>query len=226
MGATSDINEPFDPLALERACEALPLFPLPNVVFFPYSLLPLHVFEPRYRALVRYCLDRHGFLAVPRLRPGWEEQYDGRPAVFDTIGVGRIVRYQELSDGRFYIVLQGISRAEIIQETDDTRAFRLATTRLIAPDDRAKPSGAAIVQPLRVMVGQLLAQGIGVESGLTQLLEEEPAPGEMVDRLAHASLRDPDDRQEYLESLSLQRRADIVATALAALVIGPTTPEA
>ena len=58
-----------------RALEALPIFPLPNCVLLPGGLLPLHVFEPRYRELTRDCLAGDQLMAVARLRPGYESTY-------------------------------------------------------------------------------------------------------------------------------------------------------
>lgn len=57
--------------------ESVPMFPLPDVVFFPKTYLPLHVFEERYREMVQDCLDGPGRIAVPLLRPGWERDYQG-----------------------------------------------------------------------------------------------------------------------------------------------------
>src|SRR6266404_2412978 len=70
---------------------ALPIFPLPNCVLLPGGLLPLHVFEPRYRELTRDCLAGHQYMGVARLRPGYESTYYGRPPVFGRFGVGRII---------------------------------------------------------------------------------------------------------------------------------------
>ncbi len=215
MSSPAIINEPVDVHALEQACGGLPLFPLPNVVFIPHSLLPLHVFEPRYRALVRYCLDRHRFMAVPRLLPGWENDYEGRPPVYNTAGVGRIIRHQELADGRFYIVLEGLHRAEIRQETDDSRSFRLAEAQLISLPSARPETLRSTIQRARMMVAQLLSQGIGQDAGLEHLLESDLSADELLDRLAHASIRDPSTRQTYLETARLEQRTEMVTSALA-----------
>ena len=215
MSSPSIINDPVDVHALERACGELPLFPLPNVVFIPHSLLPLHVFEPRYRALVRYCLDRHCFMAVPRLQPGWENDYEGRPPVYPTAGVGRIIRHQELADGRFYVVLEGLRRAEIRTEADESRSFRLAEVRLLSPPSAPPETLRSAIQRARMMVAQLLSQGIGKDAGLEQLLEWDLPADELLDRLAHASMREPDTRQTYLETTALEQRTEMVTSALA-----------
>ena len=81
----SETFEPPDPNALA----ALPIFPLPNCVLLPGGLLPLHVFEPRYRELTRDCLSGTQLMAIARLRPGYEQTYYGRPPVYERCGVGR-----------------------------------------------------------------------------------------------------------------------------------------
>ncbi|MGH7405380.1 MAG: LON peptidase substrate-binding domain-containing protein, partial [Candidatus Methylomirabilales bacterium] len=78
----------------------IPIFPLPNVVFFPHTLLPLHIFEPRYRQMLADCLTGERWLAVVLLRPGWEAEYYGRPAVYAVAGAGEIVASERLPDGR------------------------------------------------------------------------------------------------------------------------------
>ena len=72
------MRETFDPGALTE----LPIFPLPNCVLLPGGLLPLHVFEPRYRELTRDCLATHHLMGVARLRPGYEQTYYGNPPVY------------------------------------------------------------------------------------------------------------------------------------------------
>ncbi len=67
------------------------IFPLPNVVFFPHTLLPLHIFERRYRQMLADCLAGERRLAMALLRPGWEAGYHGRPAIYAVAGAGEIV---------------------------------------------------------------------------------------------------------------------------------------
>src|SRR5262245_16374763 len=88
----------------------VPIFPLPEVQLFPSAILPLHVFEPRYRELVRDCLDGEPMLAVATLEPGYELNYHARPAVKPICGVGRLIRHEALPDGRSNIVLRGLGR--------------------------------------------------------------------------------------------------------------------
>jgi len=116
---------------------ALPIFPLPSSALFPGSLLPLHVFEPRYRDLVRDALSRRKLLAVARLKPGFETGYEGRPAVFDRCGCGVIVDHARSDDGRYNILLRGIARVQILDEHAAERSYRLVRAEKLgdAPTD-------------------------------------------------------------------------------------------
>ena len=79
----------------------LPLFPLPNVVLFPRMPLALHVFEPRYRAMVSDALESHRAIGMVLLKPGWEADYEGRPPVYPVGCAGLIERCEKLADGRY-----------------------------------------------------------------------------------------------------------------------------
>jgi Lon protease-like protein len=102
----------------------IPLFPLPNVVLFPNVFLPLHIFEPRYRAMVADALDGDRLIGMVLLRPGWEGDYEGRPPVFPIGCAGLISHHEQLPDGRYNIVLRGLEKFRIERE-DDSRLYRL-----------------------------------------------------------------------------------------------------
>lgn len=95
---------------------ALPIFPLPDVVFFPNTRLPLHIFEPRYRRMVRDALESDARLGIVLLRPGWESDYHGAPPIHDCGTLGTIEHVVTLDDGRFNIVLRGDARFRVISE--------------------------------------------------------------------------------------------------------------
>ena len=90
--------------------ERIPLFPLPNLVFFPKTYLPLHVFEPRYRQMVADAAAGGQCIGMALLKEGWEEQYDGNPPIFSIGCVGRLASVQALPDGRSNILLQGLEQ--------------------------------------------------------------------------------------------------------------------
>lgn len=87
--------------------ERLGVFPLPQVVLFPDAHLPLHIFEPRYRALVRDALAADSRIVMAVLQPGYEADYYGSPPVHPWACAGRIVRHQRLDDDTSDIVLRG-----------------------------------------------------------------------------------------------------------------------
>jgi Lon protease-like protein len=104
----------------------IPVFPLPNVVLFPKTYLPLHIFEPRYRAMVSDAAMSGQCIGMVLLKEGWETDYYGHPPVFSMGCVGRMASVQTLADGRSNILLQGLERFEIEREWYDN-AYREAT---------------------------------------------------------------------------------------------------
>lgn len=103
----------------------IPLFPLPDVVLFPTVFLPLHIFEPRYRDMVRDALASDRIIGMTLLKPGFENDYDGRPAIYDIGCAGLITHHERLADGCYNIVLRGLARFRVHGE-DQSRSYRLA----------------------------------------------------------------------------------------------------
>ncbi len=93
----------------------VPLFPLPEVCLLPGELLPLYVFEPRYRALLKDAMAGDRLIAMPRFAAGWEDTYYGNPEVEPTFGVGTIVAHRPRPDGSAEIVLRGIARVRLLE---------------------------------------------------------------------------------------------------------------
>ena len=89
----------------------IPIFPLPNVTFFPQTILPLHVFEPRYRTMTSNCLAGDRLMGVSLLKEGWQKDYFGRPPICTTFGIGKIIDSERREDGCYNIVLEGLFRA-------------------------------------------------------------------------------------------------------------------
>ena len=98
---------------LEPALDALPIFPLPQTVLFPSALLPLHVFEPRYRTMIKDCLSTHKALAVALIREGAERDAHRHPAIEPIAGMGVIIDHVQLPDGRYNILVQGRCRVRM-----------------------------------------------------------------------------------------------------------------
>ena len=88
----------------------VPVFPLPTVVFFPGTILPLHIFEQRYKKMVQDAQSGTGVIAMALMKQGWEPEYYGSPDVFRIGCAGCIAEVVNLPDGRFNIKLAGVSR--------------------------------------------------------------------------------------------------------------------
>lgn len=104
---------------------AIPIFPLDDVMLFPNILRPLHIFEPRYRTMVADALDGDRIIGMVLLRPGYEADYQARPPVYPIGCAGVITDVEQLPDGRYNIVLQGLVKFRISSE-DHSRVYRLA----------------------------------------------------------------------------------------------------
>jgi Lon protease-like protein len=121
----------------------LPIFPLPNLVFFPNTRLPLHVFEPRYRQMITDALDRDKRFGIILLRPGWERDYFGAPAVHDCGTIGTIEQAVPLEDGRFNILIRGDVRFRIL---DEVSKVPYRTARVVAQPERQQTADEAYAQ--------------------------------------------------------------------------------
>jgi Lon protease-like protein len=153
--------------------ESAAVFPLPNAVLFPRASLSLHVFETRYREMTRYAVRSGGLLCSALLRPGWEEEYEGSPAVYDVGCVGRIGDLHETEDGRFYYTLYALGRVRFrdFLQTEPFRIARLepAPEPEVPRDESARrdtlellASYAAVLQLLNPNVSDSLALPTGV----------------------------------------------------------------
>lgn len=124
-----------DKLAIDFS-RPVPLFPLPNLVLLPHATVPLHLFEPRYRTMTRDALDARGLIAIASFDgEQWRQDYEGKPPVRPFVCVGYIVRHDQLEDGRYNLLLQGVCRAKILEELPHD-PYRLA---LVEPTEGGPP---------------------------------------------------------------------------------------
>ena len=195
----------------------VPIFPLPDVTFFPHTLLPLHVFEARYRLLVIDALERDRRLAVVKLQPGYEASYAGKPAVHPVAGLGEIVSCERLANGRYNILLRGECRVRLEQELPSDTLYRVLRARRLAdtePSGEVAPALARIRASCRALLSALARPADLLDTALA----DGQAPGVVADRVAAAVLPDPDQRQALLETLDVGARVARLADALEALV--------
>jgi Lon protease-like protein len=188
----------------------VPIFPLPNAQMFPQALLPLHVFEPRYREMVKDAMDGERLIGVALLEPGYEEDYAGRPPVRAVLGVGRIIAHEPLPDGRSNILLRGEHRARIVRELPPLKPYRRASLEVI--EDLVPPNGAVEVRDTLMAVADQLS--VRLPSGgetLRTLVRSVSGAGALADVLAAALITDSETRQRLLETPDVVSRArDVV----------------
>lgn len=109
--------------------DVIPIFPLPKTALLPGEVLPLHVFEPRYRALVRDAVATHKVIGIVQVVPGFETELPGSPPVRETGCIGYIASHEELPDGRFMMWLLGLERFRILEELEPSAAYRQVRVR-------------------------------------------------------------------------------------------------
>src|SRR5947207_8575980 len=114
------------------------LFPLPNLVFFPHVMQPLHIFEPRYRQMTADALDGDGLIALAVLQPNWEKHYEGKPAIAPVACLGKITADQRLEDGRYNLLLRGLTRIRVLRELTTAKLYRQAEVAVLKDIEVAK----------------------------------------------------------------------------------------
>jgi Lon protease-like protein len=181
--------------------DVIPLFPLPNVVHFPRVLLPLHVFEPRYRAMVRDALRGPRLIGMVLLRGDWQTDYLGTPPIFAVGTAGEIVRSQELEDGRFDIVLRGAREFRIL---DELRRAAYREARVEWREAGADPLDESIRNRIARHVQEYVRRRTGAAAEPVTL----PADDELfVNFIAQQLDLPPIERQALLEASTLAERA-------------------
>jgi Lon protease-like protein len=118
------------------------LFPLPNLVLFPSVIQPLHVFEPRYLQLMEDALKGDHLIGMALLQPDCESDYYNNPPIYPIICLGRIHKEERLPDGRWNLLLHGLTRARVESEVDGDRLYRVARVGLIPEKEVASASAA------------------------------------------------------------------------------------
>ena len=201
--------------------DLLPLFPLPNVVLFPNVFLPLHIFEPRYREMVADAVASDRMIGMVLLRPGWERDYEGRPAVYPVGCSGVLSHVERLSDGRSNLVLRGLERFRIVDE-DHERSYRRATIeplreRMLDAEDRAA------IRRQRSKLESMLApppDRVGTDSTMPSSMSDE----DLVNALAQYLDLEALEKQALLERPCLRSRAEALVELLEMKMLMARTP--
>jgi uncharacterized protein len=173
----------------------IPIFPLPNVVLFPNVFLPLHIFEPRYRAMVGDALSGDRIIGMVLLKPGHEADYEGRPPIFLVGCAGVITHSEPMADGRFNIVLRGLEKFRITGE-DRGKDYRIAHVDAlpeVVPEADRTP-----LRQQRTRLEAVLAAAIE-RTGAEPRFPPAVADEDLVNALAQYMELEPLERQALLE---------------------------
>lgn len=194
----------------------VPLFPLPNAALFPNVMLPLHIFEPRYRCMVEDALKADRVLAIALLKDGWEEAYESKNcAIHETVCLAKVVAEERLDDGRFHLLTQGLCRAKLTGEQQTDLPYRLGHVEAIEDEYPLPP----VIDRLRrqqelVSAFRQIFPKLDMDAALLATMEEGVPLGELCDVIAHAMRLDPFHAHRLLEQSDVDQRSDLVLQLL------------
>lgn len=196
----------------------VPVMVLPGAVLFPHALMPLFIFEPRYRAMLRHCLERDRMFCVAMMKDGISEAR--RPEDFHHVaGVGLVRACVGHEDGTSHLMLQGLARVEVRGFPQDV-PFRIVEVRELKcptkPAEETRDLCAAILE----RCASLTPSGISAREEFDEQLADVREPGLLCDMVAHTFLHVPQHRQAVLEALDPVARLQVTLQALGAEASG------
>lgn len=200
----------------EADIRVISLFPLPSTVLFPTALLPLHIFEPRYREMVRESLESAQWIGMVLLQPGWEDSYFENPPVSEIGGAGEIYKWDLLEDGKYNIVLRGTSRFRIVR-TLEGKSFRQAEVQLLKDindkplSSKEDPEIKNLLEKTREYI-QLLPENHPQKTGLN--LINCKTVGALTDRIIFLSNISAENKLSFLDELDVHKRLKTVQSFL------------
>lgn len=195
------------------AVSTLKVFPLPDVVLFPGVAVPLHIFEPRYRAMVKDALASDGVVALARPDPEGDlgETEMGLCAI---ACAGAIVWHESLPGDRFNIVLEGVSRVRLLGERPKLHPYRELTAKVLLDPPYDGPEALLLRQAVWELSTRLPEEA---SEGLFRLAGKGEA-GALADRVAAMVVEDAEKRQEILRELNVEARLCRVLAELSEVI--------
>ena len=188
------------------------LFPLPRTVFYPNTLLPLHIFESRYRQMITRALEGDSQIGMVLLRPGWENDYYGHPAIVSIGCMGKIEKHSKLPEGKYNILLCGLHRFRILKEVQGG-VYRRAQVELLQEvndcnlSSKTSPIENHVIEHLKQYLKHI-PEGEKIEQDLN--LETCATLASLIDRIAYSFDPSIEEKQAFLEEQDVAKRADIL----------------
>ncbi len=199
-----------DKAALEEFGGTARLFPLPNFVFFPHALQPLHIFETRYREMTADALAGDKLIAMVLLKSDSESPSEHLPAIHSMGCLGRVVADQLLPDGRYNLLLRGLGRIRIVEEIPTAQLYRSVQAKIVA--DRCT-SPLEVVMDLRRQLEERILPRFSdspIAKQMHELFHSELPLGSLCDVLAFALPIPVDWKQKMLEEINEDIRAGML----------------
>ncbi len=191
-----------------------PVMVLPGVSLFPHSLMPLYIFEPRYREMLAWSLEQQRMFCVALLKPGVTEART--PDDFHhTIGLGLVRACVAREDGTSHLMLQGLARVRLTGFVQDT-PFRIAEIRELPSQPPEAHEAELLTAKLLGVCAQLRETGLQVPEALDKQLAQIEDAAVLGDVIAHTFLREPRHRQDVLEELRVGERLRLLIRHLTA----------
>lgn len=194
------------------------LFPLPNLVMFPYVMQPLHIFEPRYLQMLEEAMANDRLIAMAHLMPGWEPEYDGAPPIAPVVCVCKVIAEAEESGGRKNIFVLGLQRCRVRCEHPLTKAFRTAE---VAPvDDHYPPNAVGYRGALQRQLIDRFRESLPSATAFGEQVEQLLAPpvplGMLTDIIAFTLGLDLPQKLQLLSEANVDNRARVLLEFLTA----------
>ena len=208
----------------ETALATLAIFPLPEVVLFPGVSVPLHVFEPRYVEMLRDVVAGPGVMALVRLRPGYEQDYLGRPPIETVATAGEVVAWQDLPGDRLAVLVRGAARIAIERELPAVRSYREVAARLL-PDDEIDEEAVALERSELVALCAQLGSRLGERGDpLRRLVQETTSTAMLTFALGASLVSGPEARQRLLEERDVVGRVTRLLETVSQLLVNLGPP--
>lgn len=201
--------------------DIIPIFPLPNFVLFPGVKVPLHIFEPRYREMVSEVAMDHGIIGMMMLKGNWERDYYDYPDVYDIGCAGKISALVQLPDGKFNLMLDGMSEFRVLREIRD-RSFRQAQVQWCPPARQKLDLDAAAMEHLHERLVSFL--GSAAQDVWTSLVEQRGLRGaDLINFICFHLDVSPIEKQTLLEAGEARTECllDVVTFRLEERKLGP-----
>jgi len=194
------------------------VFPLPNLVMFPHVMQALHIYEPRYRAMLEEAVEDDRLIALGVLAPGWEQHYEGRPPLRPTACLCRVATHQRTDEGTYNVLLLGVRRLRLSRELPPEKPFRLVEAEIlddVEPDGAPAGMAADLQRQLLAAFKRAMPKIPDAYEQLDQLLGSQITLGMLADIVAYTIDLDLEWKMRLLAECDVFQRTQLLLQAIA-----------